>query len=218
MEAAQEAIDAWVHGYNYSRPHQSLAMATPATLFRPAPIGVAPAVPVVTEPLVSETVDVLAPPRPRREAVLTPRARLLLPAEQQLKFPAALARREVTLYASARSIHILLDGAVNRTRRSRLSEHVLRGLLRRGARIAGPEPARGAVTVEMLTTSAVIEVARTISRDGRIGLGGHKVLLEAALVGQRVTVRFEGTLIARGGNGRLVRRCLHRCHRTNARR
>lgn len=35
IEAAQEAIDAWVNGYNYSRPHQSLAMATPATVFRP---------------------------------------------------------------------------------------------------------------------------------------------------------------------------------------
>ena len=31
IEAAQEAIDAWVHGYSYSRPPQSLGMATSAT-------------------------------------------------------------------------------------------------------------------------------------------------------------------------------------------
>ncbi len=32
---AQAAIDAWVHGYNHSRPHQALDMATPASAFRP---------------------------------------------------------------------------------------------------------------------------------------------------------------------------------------
>lgn len=64
IEAAQDAIDARVHGYNHNRPHQSLAMATPATLFRPVPIDVVPPVPVATEPLVTEIVDVLIPPRP----------------------------------------------------------------------------------------------------------------------------------------------------------
>ncbi|KLO25193.1 hypothetical protein ABW17_30305, partial [Mycobacterium nebraskense] len=62
IEAAQQAIDAWVHGYNHSRPHQSLGMATPATVFRPAPIDVIPPLPVATEPLVPNTVDVIVPP------------------------------------------------------------------------------------------------------------------------------------------------------------
>jgi hypothetical protein len=212
-----------VHGYNHSRPHQSLGIATPATVFRPAPIDVVPPMPVTTEPLAPDIVEVIVPLRPKQhlaptaehspsgtihavewETVLTPRARLLLPGDQQFKFTAALARREVTVWVNDRSIHIVLDGAVIRTRPSRLSEHDLRDLLRRGARIAGPEPARGAVTIDMLTTSAVIEVARTVSRDGCIGLGGHKVLLESTLVGQRVTVRFEGTLMHVVANGRLV--------------
>ena len=34
--AAREAIAVWVQAYNYARPHQSLSMATPASLFRPA--------------------------------------------------------------------------------------------------------------------------------------------------------------------------------------
>nr|WP_245577259.1 integrase core domain-containing protein [Actinoplanes globisporus] len=34
LAAAQEAIDGWVHAYNHQRPHQSLDMATPASLFR----------------------------------------------------------------------------------------------------------------------------------------------------------------------------------------
>lgn len=88
-----------------------------------------------------------------------------------------------------------------------MSEHDLRdlGLLRRGARIAGPEPAREAATIDMLTTSAVVEVARTVSRDGCIGLGGDKVLLESTLVAQRVTLRFESSLMHIVANGRLVK-------------
>lgn len=107
--------------------------------------------------------------------------------------------------ASDRTIHIVVDGAVICTRPSRLSERDLRDLLGRGARIAGPAPAPGAATVDMLTTSAVIEVARTVSRDGCIGLGGDKVLRGSTLVGQRVTVRFEGTLMHVVANGRLAK-------------
>nr|WP_199827071.1 IS481 family transposase [Streptomyces sp. WM6378] len=35
QEAAQQSIDEWVAAYNHQRPHQSLDMAVPATLFRP---------------------------------------------------------------------------------------------------------------------------------------------------------------------------------------
>lgn len=50
------------------------------------------------------------------ETPVTPSARLLLPGDQQLKFTVALARRDVTVRASDRSIHVILDGAVIRTR------------------------------------------------------------------------------------------------------
>jgi transposase InsO family protein len=66
IEAAQEAIDAWVHGYNYSRPHQSLGMATPATVFRPAPVEVVPSVAVDTSPLTPDDVDVVVAPHPKQ--------------------------------------------------------------------------------------------------------------------------------------------------------
>ncbi len=36
LPTAQAAITAWVTTYNHARPHQSLDMATPATLFRPS--------------------------------------------------------------------------------------------------------------------------------------------------------------------------------------
>ncbi len=35
LDAAQAAVDGWVESYNHQRPHQSLDMATPASLFRP---------------------------------------------------------------------------------------------------------------------------------------------------------------------------------------
>jgi hypothetical protein len=50
------------------------------------------------------------------ETDLTPRARLLLPGNQQMEFTAALARRTVTIWANDRSIHVLLDGTVIRIR------------------------------------------------------------------------------------------------------
>ena len=34
VETAQTAIDAWGHGYNHVRPHQSLGMAIPVSVFR----------------------------------------------------------------------------------------------------------------------------------------------------------------------------------------
>ena len=112
LQAAQTSIDAWVHGYNQSRPHQSLGMTTPAAVFRPAPIEPVPTIPAPTQPLTPAVLDVVVPPRSvpalpvpadslvindvhavEWEAVLTGRARLLLPGNQQLKFTAALARR-----------------------------------------------------------------------------------------------------------------------------
>lgn len=199
-------------------------MATPAAVFRPAPIEPVPAIPAPTQSLTPAVLDVVVPPcsvlalpapadslvvndvhAVEWEAVLTGRARLLLPGNQQLKFTAALARRTVTVWVNDRSIHVVLDGTVIRARPSRLTERDLRDLLGRGARVAGPEPARSAVTIDMLTTSKTIEVNRTVDRDGYVGLGGHKVLLDPPLGGQRVTVRFDGALMHVLAAGRLVK-------------
>jgi transposase InsO family protein len=50
LEAAQEALDAWVHDYNHERPHQSLGMAVPVERFRLVPATEdASSVPVYSE-------------------------------------------------------------------------------------------------------------------------------------------------------------------------
>jgi integrase-like protein len=43
LEAAQAELDAWVAGYNTTRPHQALEMATPAERFRLQPLAKDPA-------------------------------------------------------------------------------------------------------------------------------------------------------------------------------
>jgi hypothetical protein len=65
IEAAQTAIDEWVHAYNTVRPHQSLDMATPATLFRSR----------ATEPALHPATDAARPDVDTRSLPLTvPRA------------------------------------------------------------------------------------------------------------------------------------------------
>jgi transposase InsO family protein len=225
---AQAAIDAWVHAYNHTRPHQSLDMATPASVFRPAPVEA----PQQPEPEIRLTAlgdaplpsaaELLAPrlpsllPSPRLpvdeshiravefEALMSPIGRLCLPGGQQLKFPAALGGRVVTVWADDRSIHVFLDGELLRTRPSQFTPSDLKALVKRGGRIAGAEPAASALATGPLQ-SAVVEVDRIVGRDGDVGLGGERVKLAARLAGQQVTLRFEGQLLHVIADGRVVK-------------
>ena len=56
IEAARAAIEEWVHAYNTVRPHQSLNMATPASLFRNR----------ATEPALHPAADAGRPDEPTR--------------------------------------------------------------------------------------------------------------------------------------------------------
>jgi len=197
---------------------------TPAAAFRPAPIDPVAATPPPEPLTLAAVAEVPVPqrhlhplPSPAAsagnhdvravewEAALSPIGRLLLPGNQQLKFAAALATRTVTVWADDRSIHVLLDGHLIRTRPSRFSVHDLRDLLLRGGRIAGPEPGPSALAPGVLPATSLIELDRTVARDGYAGLGGHKVMLDPALAGQQVTLRFEGQLMHVVAEGRLVK-------------
>lgn len=50
IPAAQAAVDAWVHDYNHTRPHQARAMDTPAAHFHPVPACERTALPLWTPP------------------------------------------------------------------------------------------------------------------------------------------------------------------------
>jgi transposase InsO family protein len=217
MAAAQASIDAWVHAYNHGRPHQSLSMATPVSVFRPTPASrPAPAAALVASSATpaAEPSRLPVPQRqtvdPEHEAVevdmvITPSGRLCLPGNQQIKFNAALGGHPVIVWADLRSIHVLLGGELVRTRASRLSPSDLAEMRLRGARIAGPEPAPAAAPRGPLPAATAIEIDRTVGRDGDVQLAGHRAMVEVNLAGQRVTLRLDQGLMHVIAAGRLVK-------------
>ncbi|MFI0805661.1 Transposase InsO and inactivated derivatives [Amycolatopsis lurida] len=207
LQAAQAAIEAWAHGYNYERPHQSLGMVTPASLFRPARALTRVAAPEPEPVVPPDTRRASARSEPDAAAVeldmvISPGGRLCLPGNQQVKFNQSLAGRAVIVWADHRSIHVILDGELIRTRSSRLSTDDLAILRLRSARPAGPEPGTSAGKV---VGASVVEVDRTVGRDGNVNIGGQRVLLAAHLAGQQVTLRLDGHLMHVVAAGKLAK-------------
>ncbi|EST37653.1 hypothetical protein N566_11835 [Streptomycetaceae bacterium MP113-05] len=225
---AQAAIDAWVHGYNHRRPHQSLNMAVPAAAFRPAPATPSAAdrhevhvpehgeepTPATNQLLTEQPPALLPSPRlpvddaqiaaVEFEALISPIGRLCLLSGQQVKFPAALGGRTATIWADKRSIHIFIDGELARTRPSRLTPDDLKTLVQRGGRVAGPEPAAPALP-DGPKPSTVVEVDRLVGRDGDVGLGVQRLKIGTSLAGQQVTLRLDGQLMHVIADGRVAK-------------
>lgn len=208
--AAQAAIDAWVHAYNHTRPHQSLDMATPAQVFRPhalpaavsAPAGAVSPAPAPTEPV---RLPVLPPPRSSEEnvpvqavefeGVIGPGRHVMLPQGQSLKLSPTLVGRTVTVWLSHRTVHVLLDGQLIRTRSMTFTDADLQWVLLRGGRLAGPEPQGGISPDKPLAPATVVEVDRKATKDGAVSLGQTPVALGSDLVGKQVRLRFDGSMM-----------------------
>ncbi|GGP01113.1 hypothetical protein GCM10012280_71320 [Wenjunlia tyrosinilytica] len=224
LATAQAALDAWAHAYNHSRPHQSLDMATPADVFRPTPEKPMREADLVIPPPAAEPQPAAMPlqvpaglPAQRAPihedeiraveftAVICLAGRLCLPGGQQAKFSPALGGRTVTVWADRRGFHVLLDGEMLRTRPSRLTAKDLKAMIKNGARIAGPEPAPAALPTGPLPAHAIVEVERTVARDGYVGLLGQQLLLSAHLQGRQVVLRFEGRLMHVVTSGQVVK-------------
>ena len=108
---------------------------------------------------------------------------------QQVWLGPVLSGRQVTLWADAISLHVLLDGTRIKTLPSRLGVTELTRLAASGARPAGPSPLPAG-------DGAVIEVDRTVNATGVVSLGDQQVGVGLPLTGQRVTLRIEGPLMA----------------------
>ncbi|WP_204054148.1 IS481 family transposase, partial [Microbispora rosea] len=214
LEAAQEAIDAWVHSYNHARPHQALNMATPASVFRPhgptrddAP----PPVPGPARPASAPTspprIEIAEPPPAPSpagavefDARVPPSGKLtLVPGKQHVAVNQGLAGRTLTVWANLRSIHLLLEGHLVRTVASRLLPEDLAYLAMRGARPGGDEPATAALPRLggrlVLAAGQAVEVDRKVHRDGHVWIAGTKVQVAFALAGRSVTMRLDGHLM-----------------------
>jgi Integrase core domain len=223
MEALQAALDAWRAEYNTDRPHQSLAMAFPANRFTPADSALQLRIPAqltastsppkprlasspvpansspakaVPEPVAAETQR--GQPPVEVDRVVPPSGNLWIGGQQVWLGP-ALSGRQVTLWADAISLHVLLDGTRIKTLPSRLGMTELARLAANGARPAGPSPLPTG-------TGAVIEVDRTVNATGGVSLADQQIGVGFPLAGQRITLRMEGPLMAvLGHDGNLLR-------------
>lgn len=198
VEAAQAAIDEWVHAYNTARPHQSLDMATPASLFRPradaepAPAG-DPAQDTPARPATAVSTDTASL---EIDLIVPPSGVVVLVGAQQVWIGKAFAGRTVTLWADAASVHVLLDEEVLKTVASRLTTADLGRLAMRGARPGRPAPALPAVGPTADSTPPVaVEVDRTATRDGIVTLLGHELALGPQHARTRITLRLHGGLL-----------------------
>ena len=149
LAAAQDAIDGWVHAYNHVRPHQSLGMATPASVFRPhgpsrddtRQKAEQPAEPPAEQLRIGVIEPPPAPP-PGGDAVefearVPPSGVVtVVSGRQALTVRAGLAGRTLTIWADLHSVHLLLDGHVLRTVASRLLSQDLAFLAMRGVLLA----------------------------------------------------------------------------------
>ena len=222
--AAQQALEEWVSAYNHARPHQALQMAVPASLFRPnGPVrgqpealagaeevsarAAVPAPAAASPPALALGVaGVPAKPEPAAgalefERLVPPKGTItLVTAGQSVTLTPALAGRTVTIWASQRTIHVLLDGHAVRTTASRLTAQDMRWLAMRGARPAGPAPAAPAMPRTSAGRLAVpvgqaIAVERMVSRDGLVHLEGREFQVSNHLSGRTVTLRLDGHLM-----------------------
>ena len=205
LPSAQAAISAWVHAYNHARPHQSLDMATPASLFRP---GVSPdREPAAAAPRRAEPAAA-AGPVPRLvlspsggavefETVISPAGVLsVLPRVQRLKMGPALAGQVARVWADEVTVHVSIGGQLVKTVPSSLDAEDLAELRMRGAAPAGPPPALPApARADALPAGTVIEVDRAVDASGIADLAGHKVKVGAELARGKVTLRLDGHLI-----------------------
>ncbi|WP_194853110.1 integrase core domain-containing protein [Nocardia sp. SYP-A9097] len=218
LDAAQEAIDNWVHSYSYIRPHQALDMATPASHFRPstaqqstAPIPTTPKQAAGKElsPIIVDhepTVDVWL--AAVEWEVTVPAFGLFKIAQAQSVWVGpAFAGRIVTVWADQRSIHIILDRHQVKTLPQ--AEH-LHQLRLRGARTAGPAPSAPALPFDSsgrhrLPPNATVEVDRIVNRDGIFRLRNQDWTVDAHLIGERITLRLDGHVMHAIADNALVK-------------
>lgn len=121
------------------------------------------------------------------------------PGRQAVSLHEAMAGRLVTVWADLRSVHVTLDGHVVRTVASRLRPEDLRHLAMRGTRPAGRPPARPALRrrngTPVLPEGGAVEIARTVTKDGKVSIAGGTHLVGFASAGRKITLRLDGHLM-----------------------
>lgn len=180
IEAAQASIDEWVHAYNTQRPHQSLDMAVPASLFRARAADTV--VPSLPGNAAIDDADALASATPRLQPAplvrasnageldtrVPPSGVVAITGLQQLWVGKHYAGRTVTLWIDLASIHVIIDDSVLKTVTSRLTTTDLERLTMRGVRVPRSASARHlAVHVRSVVFRLVAQQDRA-AREGAV--------------------------------------------------
>ncbi len=217
---AQAVFDSWRSEYNELRPHQSLDMATPASLFVPRPETVADLVlPAELRIVHGDRVISVAEepehfvPEPNGaeddlEAVeftrTVPPSGNLSISEQQVWIGPKWAGREVSFWADTVSVHVSLDRTHLKTVPSRLSTNSLHRLLGEGAVRAGPAPRSPAAT-GLRAADATLELERTVTGAGLVSLGDIQFRVGYPFAGERVHIVLEADVAHVVRDGVMVR-------------
>lgn len=133
------------------------------------------------------------------EVRVPPSGQLSVNSRQSIRLHESMTGRLVKIWADLRSIHVSADGHVVRTIASRLRPEDLRHLATRGARPAGPPPAKPALRrrngIPVLPESGAVEIQRTVTKDGRVNIAGGTHLVGFAWAGRKITLRLDGHLM-----------------------
>jgi hypothetical protein len=192
-------------------------MATPASVFRPHGPSRDDAPQKAEPPAEQLRIGVIEPPPapPPGGGAVEFEARVppsgvvtVVSGRQALTVRAGLAGRTLTIWADLHSVHLLLDGHVLRTVASRVLSQDLAFLAMRGARPAGPPPAKAALQRRngspVLAAGQAVEVDRKVQRDGHVLIDGSKYQVGTGLADTTVTMRLDGHLMHAIAGGALA--------------
>ena len=215
VEAAQAWLDGWVAGYNDQRPHQGLdgdRPVVPAARFAPAAAG-------ALELWLPPALEVAAPPGPAAAAVSdgirtrhSPQAGperavgsgeaieldRVVPASGNMSLRGvqfwlgpARAGQVVRFWVDCDWAHLSVGGHRIKSLRSRFSVTDLDALAAAGATPAGPPPLPSRGGPGTRAGRRIVEVERTVGRNGVVSLGQRTVLAAEILAGRRVGIYIE---------------------------
>ncbi|MGF0115465.1 IS481 family transposase [Promicromonospora sp. Marseille-Q5078] len=221
LAEAQAAVDVWVAHYNGQRPHQGLdenVPVVPADRFAAAPAGELPlwvpptlvqarpggVLPGVDDDVVLDVEDAQTP----MDVVETAPALVVsgdaIELDRVVPASGNLALRgnqfwlgpdrsgqTVRLWIDCDWVHLSAAGQRIKSLRSRFTEADLRLLVTRGATAAGPAPAASRSGPGARDGLTIMEVERTVSRNGTVSLGSHVVHAADVLAGRRVGIYIE---------------------------
>jgi hypothetical protein len=203
-------VDAWVHEYNTTRPHQVIRMAVPADRFStartraeaellplrlPAVLALAPVPPAPADTLQAapEPASAAVPDSPPglyrggpvEFARPVPPSGNMEVLGKQFWLGTVRAGMMVTFWASTEVIHLTIGGPA-----SSQSARTCPPRTWPGSQLAADGPA-GPPPIPAAEPGAAIEVDRAVSKDGQVSLGGRYYLAAEILGGMPVSIRIE---------------------------